>query len=221
MMTVDFHVHSRYSMDCFLEPSRIVALARRHRLDGFAVTDHDTFTDIREFRELAPELFVIAGQEVSTPFGDILGLFLSKKIQETKDVEKIIAEIRGQGGLAVLAHPFKWPHLRRADDFLKLFDAIEVFNARNNIPMPFVENYLARRAVERLGLAWVCGSDTHEGFEMGCAGTCFDLDPASATQDSLKDAIVGKKTAKAPGREVNLGLEIVSHFSRLARARGK
>ncbi|MFA5315207.1 MAG: PHP-associated domain-containing protein [Candidatus Omnitrophota bacterium] len=218
MMTIDFHIHSRFSFDCFLEPARIVELARRHRVDGLAITDHDTIAGVETFRRLAPDLYIITGQEISTPLGDILGLFLRHAVGEHDDVGRILEEIRAQGGLAVLAHPFKWPHLVRSDDFLKQFDAIEMFNARNNIPLPLLENHLASQAVKRLGLAWICGSDTHEGFEMGCGATVFDFNPQEASDEKIKEAIL-KRRVCVHGREVNLIPEIVSHFSRNLRSR--
>ncbi len=217
-MTIDFHVHSKFSFDCFLDPGRIIELAKRHRLDGLAITDHDTMAGVEVFRRLAPDLYIVAGQEISTPHGDILGLFLRQAVDESNDVGRIIREIRAQGGLAVLAHPFKWPHLVRGDDFLRQFDAIEMFNARNNIPLPRLENHLARRAVKRSDLAWVCGSDTHEGFEMGCGATIFDFNPSEASDERIKEAIL-KKLVRMSGREVPLIPEIISHFSRNLRRR--
>lgn len=218
MMTIDFHIHSKFSFDCFLEPAKIIDLARRHRIDGLAITDHDTIAGAEVFRRLAPDLYIITGQEISTPAGDILGLFLRHAVEEHDDAGRVVDEIRRQGGVAVLAHPFKWPHLVRSVDFLRQFDAIEMFNARNNIPLPRLENHLASRAVRRFDLAWICGSDTHEGFEMGCGATVFDFEPAGASDERIKEAIL-KRRVRMHGREVHLIPEIVSHFSRNLRSR--
>ncbi len=213
-MTIDFHIHSSYSFDCFLEPSKIIDLARKHKIEGLAITDHDTMAGVDEFKRLAPDLYIIAGEEISTKYGDILGLFLKREVENSQNPQDIIADIRGQGGLAVLAHPFKWPHLVRDGGFLKLFDAIEVFNARNNIPVPYLENYLARKAVSSLGLPVIAGSDTHEGFELGGARTIFDFLKSDADDEKIKRAIV-EKAVKFSGNEVSLPIEIVSHFSRM------
>ena len=154
----------------------IIDLARRCHIDGLAITDHDTMAGVAEFKRLAPDLYIISAQEISTKDGDILGLFLRDEIQPNPECRAVIGQIRAQGGLAILAHPFKWPHVSRRDGFLKEFDAIEVFNARNNIPLPYFENFKGRRAVQRLGFPCIAGSDTHEGFEMGRAKTVFDFD---------------------------------------------
>ncbi len=216
-MIIDFHIHSKYSFDCFLEPSKVIELARRNHIDGLAVTDHDTMAGVHEFRKLAPDLYIIAGQEISTPDGDVLGLFLKEEIASNCDAGSAVSAIRAQGGLAVLAHPFKWPHLARNDEFLKRFDCIEVFNARNNIPSPYLENFLAKRAVERCGLAFVAGSDVHEGFELGKAKTVFDFDLEYASDEKIKSAILEKRI-KVEGSEVSLVLEVISHFSRNLRS---
>lgn len=216
-MIIDFHIHSKYSFDCFLEPSQIIAMARKAGLDGIAVTDHDTMAGVAEFRRLAPDLYVIAGEEISTTQGDILGLFLKDELDPRGNAERVIAEIHSQGGLAVLAHPFKWPHLIREDSFLKKFDAIEVFNARNNIPLPYLENFLARAAVKKSALSFVAGSDTHQGREVGMSRTVFEFSASDADDARIKEAIL-RKRLRVEGREVPLPSEVVSHFSRLAKS---
>ena len=212
-MVIDFHVHSKYSFDCFLAPQKIIGLARRCHIDGLAIADHDTMAGVAEFKRLAPDLYIISAQEISTKDGDILGLFLRDEIKPNPDARAVIGQIKAQGGLAILAHPFKWPHVSRQDDFLKEFDAIEVFNARNNIPLPYLENFKAKVAVQRLDLPFVAGSDTHEGFEMGRAKTVFDFQTQVASDEKIKSAILERRVI-IEGKEVFLPLEVISHFSR-------
>jgi predicted metal-dependent phosphoesterase TrpH len=217
-MIIDFHVHSKFSFDCFLEPARILDLARAHGIDGLAVTDHDTMAGVDEFRRRADGLTIVAGEEITTADGDIVGLFLTEPLPKGLTTLEALDAIRRQGGLAVIVHPFKWPHtLRRASD-LKRFDAIEVFNARNNIPLPWVPNARALKASVSLGLAVVAGSDTHEGFEMGRARTHFDFSPRDATDERIKEDIL-KRRVRVSGEEVALPAEIASHFSRLIRGK--
>jgi predicted metal-dependent phosphoesterase TrpH len=168
---------------------------------------------VSEFKRLADGLYIIAGQEITTNAGDVVGLFLKQEVKPVFDVLKVVADIRSQGGLAILAHPFKWPHLLRDTNLLKQFDAIEVFNARNNIPMPYLENFLARKAVKELNLNFIAGSDVHEGFELGQAKTIFDFSSQEANEDNIKNAILNQEL-RVEGREVSLPKEIMSHFSR-------
>ena len=41
-MIYDLHVHSKYSRDSILSPEKIISVAKRKKLDGVAVTDHNT-----------------------------------------------------------------------------------------------------------------------------------------------------------------------------------
>jgi predicted metal-dependent phosphoesterase TrpH len=217
-VVIDFHIHSKYSFDSFLEPVEIVEKARSCGLDGLAITDHDTMAGVEEFRRVAPDLYIIAGEELITDIGDIVGLFLKEPVKPAANPETVLQEIRKQGGLAFLAHPYKWPYLNRDAALLKRFDAVEVFNARCNIPLPWLLNWKCCNAARAHGLAVVAGSDTHEGFELGRAQTIFDFSKAEATDEKIKSAILGRR-ARVAGQEVSLALEIASHFSRLIKSR--
>lgn len=216
-MVIDFHIHTRYSFDCFLEPRAIVDRARQSGLDGIAICDHNTTQGVREIKSLAPDLYVICGEEISTAKGDILGLFLKEEIRPGRDAAEVIRAIRAQGGLAVLAHPYKWPHLLRCSGELRDFDAVEIFNARNNIPLPYLENMLCRWKAGRLCLAVIAGSDAHEGHAVGRGRTIFPFAAEHASDESLKRAILERQT-KIAGSEASLGHEILSHFSRNVRS---
>ncbi len=74
---IDLHVHSTAS-DGDLRPAEVVALARRHRLDAIALTDHDTTAGLPEALAAAAGsgLLVLAGVELSTtqPDGETIDL---------------------------------------------------------------------------------------------------------------------------------------------------
>jgi predicted metal-dependent phosphoesterase TrpH len=218
-MNIDFHIHSKYSFDSFLEPIKIVEMARARGLDGLAIADHDTMAGIEEFRRIAPDLYIIAGEELITDIGDIVGIFLKRPIKPSKNPDEVIREIRAQGGLAYLAHPYKWPFLNRDAAILKRFDAVEVFNARNNIPSPLLCNWKCSRAARLHHLPVVAGSDTHEGFELGMARTIFDFNREEATDEKIKKAIL-ERNVRVEGREVSLMAEVFSHFTRMVKSWG-
>jgi predicted metal-dependent phosphoesterase TrpH len=104
----DLHVHSKYSYDSFLSPERIIKIARRKGLDGIAITDHNTTKGGIEALKINKDkdFQVIEGAEMKTEYGDIIGLFLSEEIRTSK-FEEIMEEIKSQGGLSVLAHPYR------------------------------------------------------------------------------------------------------------------
>ena len=173
-LRLDLHVHSLYSGDGAMPPEQIIAGARRVGLDGIAVTDHDTIRGGIETNRLQPaDLLVIVGAEIMTDQGEVVGLFLQEEIRE-RTLERVVEEIRSQGGLVVIPHPFDT--LRKSafhisDGQASLTDAIEVFNSRCIFPSA---NTMAAEYARAHGLSSVAGSDAHYASEIGHAGIVTD-----------------------------------------------
>lgn len=181
-MKIDLHIHSRYSSDGSLSPEDIIKIALKKGLDGVAVTDHGTVQGGLEAKKHETDDFiVIAGAEVKTDRGEVIGLFLSKEIQSLK-FRDVVIEIKAQGGLVVVPHPFD--SMRRSafhitDEEASFVDAIEGFNARS-----ILQTY-NRQAVAFAGkhnLPAVAGSDAHHANEIGLAGII-------TSSKDIKDAI--------------------------------
>jgi hypothetical protein len=173
-MKIDLHVHSNYSSDGSLSPADIIRIARKKGLDGVAITDHDTAAGGLEAKKYETDDFiVIAGIEVKTERGEIIGLFVTKEIKSRR-FEDALIEIKSQGGLVVVPHPFD--SMRRSafhvtDEEASFVDAIEGFNSRC-----ILQNY-NRRAVtfaKKHNLPIVAGSDAHHSNEIGLAGIVTD-----------------------------------------------
>lgn len=157
-----FHVHTRYSPDSLLSPARILAEARRCAVDVLIVTDHDTVQGSREVQTLAvgnPK-FVPTAAEYQTEKGDIIGVFLKEEIRPGRS-DDVIQQIREQGGLVVLPHPYKAHQLD--DHLLAQVDLIEVHNSRCSKS----ENALAMELAGRLGRPSLGGADAHCAHELG------------------------------------------------------
>lgn len=169
-MKFDLHIHSKYSSDGVMTPKRIVEVAIKKGLDGIAITDHNTIRGGLEAKEHETEDFqVIVGSEVRTERGEITGLFLSKEVK-SRDAKGVIAEIKQQGGIVAIPHPFD--RLRHSafsitDEDAKFMDVIEGFNSR------CVFGRDNRKAVEfalRHNLPVIAGSDAHYANEIGKGG---------------------------------------------------
>ena len=130
---IDLHIHSKYSSDGVLTPREIVKIAQKKGLGGVAVTDHNTIEGGRQAKEYeSPDFKVIVGAEIMTEMGEIMGLFLSKEIKSRR-LREVVGEIRAQGGMVVVPHPFDG--LRSSafpitEEYVDLVDAIEGFNSR-------------------------------------------------------------------------------------------
>jgi predicted metal-dependent phosphoesterase TrpH len=169
-MKIDLHIHSRYSSDGTLAPEDIVKTARKKGLDGVAVTDHGTVQGGLEAKKYETDDFVvIAGIEIKTDRGEVIGLFLSKEIKSHR-LQDVVIEIKAQGGLVVVPHPFdrmRRSAFRISEEEINYVDAIEGFNGRS-----ILQTY-NRQAVAFAGkhnLPVVAGSDAHHANEIGLAG---------------------------------------------------
>ena len=169
-----FHLHTKFSFDSYVSPSKIIAHARENQVDVLVVTDHNTLRGALEVSKLAggkPPYVIIAG-EYKTEKGDIIGMFLKEEIQ-SRESNEVIREIKRQGGLAVLPHPYKG---HRLDEILlSQMDLIETFNARCSA----ADNVLSDELAQRLGKPPLAGCDAHCAAELNAAVIEFAVEPPS------------------------------------------
>ena len=175
----DLHIHTHYSKCSNLKPHTILKLAKKHNLDGIAITDHHEINGALEVKRLNKDknFEVIIGEEISTNYGDVLVYYLSKKINEINFFD-VVNEARKQNALIAIAHPFRTTLIHNhkfqlpLDEVKNKIDAIECFNART---LPG-DNKKADDTAKKLDIAKTAGSDSHFFFEIGTANTIFDSD---------------------------------------------
>ncbi len=177
------HVHTWHSFDCLLSPAVYLAYARRAGLDFVAVTDHNTLAGSRALAAMNrdPELEVVIGAEYATDRGDVIGLFLTDEVVSRR-FEGVMAEIRAQGGLALLPHPYRG---RDTDpERIAAVDLLEVFNARSSAEA----NAAALADATRLGVPQLAGADIHTTWELVRNGTLVTLEGEGPLRDRLLTA---------------------------------
>jgi predicted metal-dependent phosphoesterase TrpH len=199
----DTHLHTNLG-DGWSSPKQVIYEALRHHLRVIAVTDHDHIEGAKRVAELLAQqpvpLELITGVEVSTRQGHLLGLFVQRAPKALRPVEESIDEIKAQGGLVVVPHPFGRlvPSLSRKkiEALLNrgyIIDGIEVYN-------PSPANASMRTEVLRANQQWQLastgGSDAHFWQHIGAAYTLF---PGRSAQD-LRRAIL-ERTCSAGGQE--------------------
>ncbi|MFQ5648048.1 MAG: PHP domain-containing protein [Candidatus Aenigmatarchaeota archaeon] len=210
-MKIDLHTHTRHSRDSVNSPGSVVRAAKRKGLDGVAITDHNSVGGWKEAREASRKhkFPVILGEEVKVlGGGEILGLFLSKGIR-SRDPQEVIDEIKAQGGIAVVAHPFDGGRgFKDLENIAGLVHGLEVINSR---VYRAGSNLKALRASAHYGLARTGGSDAHAGFEIGRACTVANAN----TLEGFRRALLKKQTW-AVGKKSSV---LVHGASILARVR--
>jgi hypothetical protein len=197
-MEVDLHVHSRFSSDCASDPKEIVSVARKLGLDGVAIVDHGSIEGgLLGMQYARDDFIVVPGMEVATPLGDVLGLFIHSPI-ESDDPERVMREIRGQGGVVVLPHPY-FSKFLKYPELLGKFDAMEVCNGRHQMDTDkTVEEAMLEleKIAEEHGLTPLGGSDAHSCAEIGVATTII---PAETLEDLRAVILDGPTIVKHRG----------------------
>ena len=110
---VDLHMHTDHSHDCATPVEVLLATAREQGLGAIAVTDHNEVSGALEARELAAAagVKVVVGEEVKTASqGEVIGLFLEERIPRGLTLAETVAEIKRQGGVVYVPHPFDRMH---------------------------------------------------------------------------------------------------------------
>jgi predicted metal-dependent phosphoesterase TrpH len=189
----DLHSHTHWSADCSTAYKAIVAACQRRGIDVLAITDHNRIEGALELAEQKLPIQIVVGEEIKTTEGEIIGLFLRDWIPPRLSPEETIAEIRRQGGVVYVPHPFD--AIRRSvilpqalERVAGSIDAVEVLNARLHA---MERNERAVRFAEERGLLKGAGSDAHTAFEIGRAGV--EMPPftdAASFKQSLKRATV-------------------------------
>jgi len=171
---VDLHMHTNHSHDCATDPEALIDHAISIGLGAIAITDHNeidgAFEAQRIVREKDKPLVVIAAEEVKTAEGEVIGLFLTEKIERGMPIDETIAEIQRQGGLVLMPHPFDRLHtIPSAATLHRLLDEIDIFEVYNSRLMFDTFNDDALRFATKYNLVQSAGSDSHVLQGLGTA----------------------------------------------------
>jgi glycosyltransferase involved in cell wall biosynthesis len=199
LIDVDLHMHTDHSYDCATPVEVLLAEARSRGLGAIAITDHNEISGALDAAaKTPPGLKVIVAEEVKTAEeGEVIGLFISEKIPRGMTLSETIAEIKRQGGLVYVPHPFD--RLHSVPDYEHLLgvlddvDAIEVFNPRVAISE---FNDEAVRFAAKYRIPAGAGSDAHVPQGLGSVRIRMrDFDGPEEFLQSLRDADIVRNPA--------------------------
>ena len=198
LIDVDLHMHTDHSPDCATPVEVLLATARGQGLGAIAVTDHNEISGALAARSQAHEagVKVIVGEEVKTADqGEVIGLFLDEKIPRGLSLEETVAEIKRQGGLVYVPHPFdrmhSVPDYEHLLTILDDLDAIEIFNPRVAIG---AFNDEAARFAGKYRIVAGAGSDSHVAQGLGSVRIRMrDFNGPQEFMQSLADASIATR----------------------------
>ncbi|MEE9411015.1 MAG: PHP domain-containing protein [Candidatus Heimdallarchaeota archaeon] len=202
----DLHVHSHYSNDCKSQPKDILKMAKKIKLSGVAITDHNTAKFHHE-KWKNKELLIIPGVEISTNRGHVIGLGISDTIKKKISVEETIEKIIELGGLTIIPHPFDFTR-KGIGRKIKKLDRVVVETLNGSCPLRRF-NEKAKMWAKINNLSETGGSDAHRIRDIGMAHTVFDN--KLETVDELIEEIRKGRT-KIRGTNLSIAEKIVRTF---------
>jgi predicted metal-dependent phosphoesterase TrpH len=216
---VDLHCHTNASFDSLSSPAKVVRAAATRGLTHLAITDHDRIEGALRARDAAPDgLTIIVGEEVRTADGDLIALFLERAVAPGRPVRDTIAEVRAQGGLVGIPHPFdrfRGSMLKdpRLEAMAPLVDWVEAHNAR---VVGGSGNEQAAAFALEMGLPGIAVSDAHSVIEVGVAYSVLEGNPSTA--EGLMAALTN--VSLVPGRASYIVRTLTPIAKIVNRARG-
>ena len=195
----DLHMHTDHSPDCATPVELLLTTAKERGLGAIAITDHNEISGALEAREVAAQMGgikVVVAEEVKTAHeGEVIGLFLEEKIERGMSMAETIAEIRRQGGLVYVPHPFDRLHsVPDYEHLLKVvqdIDILEVFNPRIAFS---AFNEEAVRFARKYRIVPGAGSDSHVAQGLGSVKIRLrDFEGPQEFLEAMRDADIVRK----------------------------
>jgi len=191
LLKADLHIHTEYSMDCGMSLQQAINGCLKTGINCIAVADHGNIEGALKIQSIAP-FPVIVAEEILTPHGEIIGMFLKDGIPSGLSVEQAISRIKAQGGLVCMPHPFDM--IGRAglggkilEEVVEQIDIIEAFNSRSPFPWCSAK---AQAFAEKYGIPKSAGSDAHTPSEIGNA--YVEMPEFNGRDDFLSALVNGK-----------------------------
>ena len=195
----DLHMHTDHSPDCATPAEVLLETAKERGLGAIAITDHNEISGALEAQEIAARIGgikVIVAEEVKTAHeGEVIGLFLSERIERGMSMAATIAEIRRQGGLVYVPHPFdrlhSVPDYENLLEIVEDIDILEVFNPRVTLS---AFNEEAVKFARKYRIVPGAGSDSHVAQGLGSVKIRLrDFAGAEEFLESMREADIVRK----------------------------
>jgi len=191
LLKADLHIHTEYSMDCSMSLEQVISRCLERGINCVAIADHGTIKGALKMRDITP-FPVIVAEEILTPHGEIMGMFLKEGIPSGLSVEQTISQIKAQGGLVCIPHPFdvfrqSALNGRILEELVEQIDVVEVFNARSPLLRGSIK---AQTFAQKYDIPGSAGSDAHILNEIGNA--YVEMPEFSSRDDFLQALAEGK-----------------------------
>ncbi len=195
----DLHMHTDHSPDCATPVGLLLETAKARGLGAIAITDHNEISGAVEAQEVAEQIGgikVILAEEVKTAHqGEVIGLFIRERIERGMSMAETITEIRRQGGLVYVPHPFDRLHsVPDYEHLLEIVDEIDILEVFNPRVAFSAFNEEAVRFARKYGIVPGAGSDSHVAQGLGSVKIRLrDFEGPQEFLESMREADIVRK----------------------------
>lgn len=176
------------------------------------------------------DLTVVRGEEIPTKRGHVLALGLNydKNLRGGRLITETVMEIKDNGGIAVLVHPFyrngPGKYVSKDLSLLKGIDAIEIHNGEAALYLPGLTPKDANKQSEKFcknlksnypDLGMLSSSDGHSFYEIGSSWTELDIQGYKSFIKNLREAI-NKTSPETHSQRRNYKWGALDHIADLA-----
>lgn len=199
LIDVDLHMHTDHSSDCATPVKVLIETARDRGFGAIAVTDHNEVSGAQEAAAVVEGMddfkIIVAEEVMTSDAGEVIGLFLEEKIPKGVTMREAITEIRRQGGLVYVPHPFdrlhSVPDYENLLDIVEDIDLMEVFNPRVAISS---FNEEAERFARKYNIIPAAGSDSHVAQGLGAVrNRLHDFEGPEEFLESMREAEITRR----------------------------
>ncbi|MGK2931453.1 MAG: PHP domain-containing protein, partial [Solirubrobacterales bacterium] len=199
LIDIDIHMHTDHSSDCATPVEVLIETARDRGFGAIAITDHNEVSGAYAAAEVAEDMddfkIIIAEEVMTSDAGEVIGLFIKEKIPKGTSMADTLKEIKRQGGLVYVPHPFdrmhSVPDYENLLDMVEDIDLMEVFNPRVAITS---FNEEAERFARKYNIIPAAGSDNHVAQGLGSVRVrLHDFDGPEEFLESMRDAEIARR----------------------------
>jgi len=196
MIRLDLHTHSKASPDGSLRLADYQRMLESKKLQCIAITDHDNIAFAMHAQAALGEQ-IIVGEEISTMDGELIGLYITERIEPGLSARATAEMIKKQHGLIYVPHPFETVRsgipLATLSQIAGLVDIVEVHNGR-----AFFQNRgaTAEKWAQTHHVAMAASSDAHGWHGWGNTATAVSKLP---TRETLVPLLTGRGTERITG----------------------
>lgn len=198
MGLADLHIHTIHSYDGTACVSSILKRAKEIGLDVVAITDHDEINGALEALPLASHygIDVIPASEITTSEGDLLALFITKKIKAGLSLIETVLRVSEMGGVCIAPHPMAGGMGMKSLSAYSILKALKHpqvaktligIETYNGTAIDRMSNHYAKIFANGLRIAQTGSSDAHVIDTVGFGVTEFDGYTAQDLLISLRD----------------------------------